>query len=187
MNSVKYITVPGLPGYRVGDDGSVWTRLKRVYRKGSEGKGVRYIPGDSWTPLMATKTGKQKKHLLVQLRNEGVIHYWLIHRLVLELFRGPCPEGMECAHENGIPSDNRLCNLRWTTRRDNSADKIAHGTDPKGERNPRHKLKEIEVIEILKSLDGGMDKQMLADKYIVSRLTIWEISKGKTWKHLPRN
>lgn len=38
-----------------------------------------------------------------------------VHRLVLESFVGPCPEGMEACHNNGNGFDNRLENLRWDT------------------------------------------------------------------------
>lgn len=51
-----------------------------------------------------------------------------VHRLVLESFVCPRPEGAECRHLNGDPSDNRLANLRWGTSADNKADQRAHGT-----------------------------------------------------------
>ena len=35
-----------------------------------------------------------------------------VHRLVLEAFVGPNPPGLECCHNNGDPSDNRVENLR---------------------------------------------------------------------------
>lgn len=50
-----------------------------------------------------------------------------IHRLVLDAFVGPCPEGMECCHGPGGPSDNRLVNLRWDTREENARDTVRHG------------------------------------------------------------
>jgi hypothetical protein len=66
------------------------------------------------------------------------------------VFRGPCPPGMEACHNNGDPTDNRLCNLRWDTHANNEADKIRHGTyfiraRLKGERNGNSKLTEEEV------------------------------------------
>lgn len=50
-----------------------------------------------------------------------------VHRLVLEAFVGPCPEGMEALHGNAIRNDNRLCNLRWDTKSENSQDRVRHG------------------------------------------------------------
>lgn len=53
-----------------------------------------------------------------------------VHRLVLEAFVGSCPPGMECCHNNGDPSDNRLDNLRWDTKKSNRQDRNKHGKDP---------------------------------------------------------
>ncbi|QDF19244.1 hypothetical protein SEA_STICKYNOTE_47 [Corynebacterium phage Stickynote] len=53
-----------------------------------------------------------------------------VHRLVLEAFVGPCPPWMECCHNNGDPSDNRVENLRWDTKKSNMADRRKHGNDP---------------------------------------------------------
>lgn len=50
-----------------------------------------------------------------------------IHRLVLEAFVGPCPEGMETCHNNGVRTDNRLENLRWDTSSANNDDIVKHG------------------------------------------------------------
>ena len=52
-----------------------------------------------------------------------------VHRLVLEAFVGPCPEGMEVCHNNGDPTCNLLSNLRWDTHSENTRDKRRHGTD----------------------------------------------------------
>lgn len=50
------------------------------------------------------------------------------HRLVLEAFIGPCPEGMECRHLDGDAGNNRLENLAWGTPIENGEDKVRHGT-----------------------------------------------------------
>jgi hypothetical protein len=52
-----------------------------------------------------------------------------VHRLVLEAFVGPAPEGMECCHNNGIASDNRVENLRWDTASANRRDCVNHGNN----------------------------------------------------------
>lgn len=51
-----------------------------------------------------------------------------IHCFVLEAFVGPCPEGMEACHWDGIRSNNRLPNLRWDTPKANHEDSVRHGT-----------------------------------------------------------
>ncbi|MGO1563156.1 MAG: HNH endonuclease signature motif containing protein [Actinomycetaceae bacterium] len=64
------------------------------------------------------------------LAHRRSVTYRLVHRLVLEAFIGPCPEGMEACHNNGNRTDNRLENLRWDTRLANAHDAIRHGTHP---------------------------------------------------------
>lgn len=44
-----------------------------------------------------------------------------VHRAVLTAWRGPCPSGCECDHINSIKTDNRLCNLRWLSSKENLA------------------------------------------------------------------
>lgn len=53
-----------------------------------------------------------------------------VHRLVLEAFVGPCPEGMETRHLDGDRRHNQLTNLMWGTPLENGADRIAHGNIP---------------------------------------------------------
>lgn len=53
-----------------------------------------------------------------------------VHRLVMAAFVGPCPEGMEVCHNNGVSNDNRLANLRYDTRSANNLDQVRHGTHP---------------------------------------------------------
>lgn len=51
----------------------------------------------------------------------------LVHRIVLEAFIGPAPDGSEACHDNDIPDDNRLENLRWDTRSANMCDRTKNG------------------------------------------------------------
>ena len=52
----------------------------------------------------------------------------LVHRLVLEAFVGPCPDGCEVLHLNHDPADNRLVNLKYGTRSENLKMDYAAGT-----------------------------------------------------------
>ena len=42
------------------------------------------------------------------------------HSLVCTAFHGPRPDGYQCDHINGIPTDNRACNLQWVTPAENT-------------------------------------------------------------------
>lgn len=66
---------------------------------------------------------------VVSLGKKGHSGNFMVHRLVLEAFVGPCPEGMETRHLNGDRVDNRLENLTWGTPFENAMDRQLHGTD----------------------------------------------------------
>lgn len=56
-----------------------------------------------------------------------------VHRFVLEAFVGPCPNGMEACHGDGVRANNRVSNLRWDTTKANHLDSVRHGThNPNG-------------------------------------------------------
>lgn len=50
---------------------------------------------------------------------------FLAHRLVWEVFKGEIPEGMEIDHKNSEKYDNRLCNLRLCSHKDNCNNPIS--------------------------------------------------------------
>lgn len=63
----------------------------------------------------------------VQLNRNGKATARLVHRVVLEAFVGPCPDGMEALHRNGVRDDNRPENLRWGTRQQNVRESVEAG------------------------------------------------------------
>lgn len=110
------------------------------------------------------------------LYNKGRRKFVKVHRLVLEAFVGPRPPNHDACHGNGDRADNRLCNLRWDTRKANVEDSRAHGT-------MKTKLIEEQVREILKD---SRPNTTLASLYGVSDTLISMIRKGKRWAHLQR-
>lgn len=71
---------------------------------------------------------RESGHCYVSLARNGLVAVLGVHRLVLEAFVGPCPDGMEGCHNNGDPANNRVENLRWDTHANNMHDVIEHGT-----------------------------------------------------------
>lgn len=65
-----------------------------------------------------------KGYKILKLYRHGVARTYRVHRLVLEAFVGPCPEGLEGCHWDTVPSNNSLANLRWDTRSANMLDSI---------------------------------------------------------------
>jgi hypothetical protein len=104
-----------------------------------------------------------------------------VHRLVLEAFVGPCPDGMECRHLDGIPENNLLGNLRWGTRAENQEDIARHGTLACGERHGGVKLTKWDArfIRIWSSLGYGL--RDLAESFGVTSQTISRIRAEKSW------
>ena len=102
----------------------------------------------------------------------------LVHRLVLLAFAGPCPPGMEGAHNNGIRTDNRAENLRWATKSENEADKRLHGNYARAVAMRRNRLKPDDVSGIRANY-RKLSQQTLAKKYGVSRATIQRIHSGE--------
>lgn len=49
---------------------------------------------------------------------------------------------------------------------------------------PRAALEESDIPLIRQLLDSGMTQAEIADKFDVTRFTIGNIKKGKTWKHV---
>lgn len=76
--------------------------------------------------MRQVNTGDGRKGVTLYI--DGLGTRYLVHRLVLTTFVGPCPEGSEACHGDGDPTNNRLDNLRWGTHLENEADKKRHGT-----------------------------------------------------------
>lgn len=115
--------------------------------------------------------------------------YKYIHRLVLETFIGSCPDDMEACHNNGVQTDNRLKNLRWGTRKTNISDSLKHNTHvclrQQGEANPNSRLNEEKVKLIFDAYhDGFYNQKDLAEYFNVSKTTIKDIVKKRTWRHI---
>lgn len=81
--------------------------------------------------LLKPRPSKSSEHRnpgwAVALFKDGTRKSFLIHRLVLEAFVGPCPDGLEACHWNDNSADNRLVNLRWDTHSANTQDKLRNG------------------------------------------------------------
>lgn len=126
-------------------------------------------------------TANWNKYLLVGLKTEGS---YALHRLIALTFHGPCPPALECAHLNGDRQDNRACNLKWVTRKENHSHKRRHGTVQRGENGPTAKLTNKDVLKIRSLYAKGKTQSEIARHYEVHQSCIWGIVRGKTWTHI---
>ena len=105
-----------------------------------------------------------------------------LHRLVLDAFVGPCPNGMECCHSNGERADNHLDNLRWGTSKENGLDMIRHGKSTRGEKQPNAKLTGLDVLCIRHWLrDGRWSQTRIARVFDVTQPNISSINTNNSW------
>lgn len=166
----EWLPINGFPGYEVSNLGRVGCWRKRGSRHPfpSERRIV--------TPVK-NKTG----YLQVTLHQGREKFTRNIHRLVLETFVGPCPDGMECAHGDGNRQNPVLSNLRWDTRKNNHADKIRHGTAQRGENQWFAKVTEAQVREIRKSTESNA---AIAIRYGLAKEHVWSLRNRKSWAWL---
>lgn len=179
----NYKDIPGFPGYRVGDDGSVWSRMIRCYVSGKGRLGVKYVVGEPCHTKQMKPYVQKGGYLSIQLWKDGKPVHRLVHRLVLEAFVGPCPKGMECRH---FPDDNKkncnLSNLSWATKKQNQADRVFHGTHSRGENNVIAKITNAQAAEIRRRAAKGEKKAALAREFGVSRYVVSRAAIGRTYK-----
>ena len=116
------------------------------------------------------KDGYQKYTLC----REGYKRSFRAHQLILLTFKGPRPDGMECRHLNGIPTDNRLVNLAYGTKLDNVRDRFRHGNVVSGERHPRSILTDQQRLDIKHAYHvDHIPIAELARMYGVSYRVVW--------------
>ena len=135
------------------------------------------------------KTLKQwrdtKGYLQIGLRLDGERHIWRVHRLVMLAFVGPCAEGVQVNHKDGVKTNNRLDNLEYVTQAENMQHALRTGlreiTYVPGEKHPKHKLTEEQARGILASTEVGA---VLARKLGVSKTLVNRIRARQVWKHL---
>lgn len=166
---VTYKDIPNHPGYRVGDDGSVWSRHKG-----------RWGVGSSWRRLRPGTNNKYGRQIASLGRSSGSLY---VHHLVLLAFVGPCPEGMECLHANGNAGDNRLANLSWGLPKANDADMRIHGKK-KGERHHNATITDAVVRVIRRRVLTGESHQAIADSLGVQRRNVGRIADRTRWSHV---
>lgn len=131
--------------------------------------------------LLKTNVEPRTGYFKVRLSKLGKVETRAVHDLVCQAFHGPRVGKVDCRHLDDDKLNNRAGNLQWGTRKENEADKISHGKAPRGEGNGRAKLREDQVIVIRQSAQPA---SVLAERFAVNVETIYDVRRGKTWKHL---
>jgi DNA-binding transcriptional regulator YiaG len=109
---------------------------------------------------------------------------YVLHRYIYEECFGEIPDNMIVRHK----CDNRLCinpeHLELGTHLENMKDMTDRKRQCRGENSPFAKLTEKDIPEIRKMLQDGIKMTDIAKRYNVSRSTISNIKRRKTWTHI---
>jgi len=174
----NWLPVVGYEGvYEISDRG----RFKRI----KYGRGVVAVN----KPRLGTLTADGYRHtVLSRLNKKKSI---LIHRIVLAAFVGPCPDGKETNHKDGVKDNNWLGNLEYMTPKENTRHaidvlgiKIGSGSYC-GEQHPYTRLTNQQVLDIrAKYAAGGVTLARLGKQYGYTEAGIWKIVRRKSWRHI---
>lgn len=167
----SYRETPRLPGYCFGDDGTPWS--SRITGTVPGGGLPRFR--SEWRPLKVRVSRNGYARVKVAGKEE------FLHRLILEAFVGPCPDGMVTCHGDGNRLNNRLDNLRWDTPKNNKADQFRHGTAATGHRNGTSVLSEGDLETIARLSAEGHSNGQIATALGVSRSAVQSARTGRTY------
>jgi len=171
----EWRAIPDWNGYDVSDRGRV--RSYRAMHYPSGGCGVRWRVADE--PQRILKPNAQGRYLTVMLSRDGKQRRFSIHTLVLIAFVGPRPDGAECCHYDGNPTNNRLDNLRWDTVSANHRDAIRHGWSPG---LATRQWAPEQAVEIREERAAGKTYDELIEKWGGSHGPLGKLVQGLTYK-----
>lgn len=171
-NEPKWAEVPGWPAYRVSTNGRVQSRVDKSG-----------LLRDEWHEIAPVYNADGYHKVTLHRKNKRFMIG--VHELVLICHGPKRPPGRSCAlHGNGIRDDNRLENLRWGFDDDNVRDRDLHGTTVKGEKHPKCKLTEANVIDMRRRHAAGVRAATLAREYGMHQSTVSGILRGEKWRHV---
>lgn len=110
------------------------------------------------------------------------------HRASYQLVYGSIPVGLYVCHR----CDNPLCinpfHLFAATHKENMADMRHKGRSLTGEKHPKVKLSESQVVELrTRYRQGNITQVRLAEEYGIGETQVWRIVHNIKWKHLVKN
>jgi hypothetical protein len=164
--------------YSVSSDGKVRRNISRTRaRAGTLLKGYM------------TRCGRPKRrpgYLLYVLGVNGEKIVKGAANLVALAFFGPCPEGKQVNHKNGIKLDNRVENLEYVTGSENIRHAFRTGLKraPYGAVHFKTKLTEDDVREIRRRRKAGEMCKDIAPDYGIHVNTVAQIGRRMRWIHL---
>lgn len=128
------------------------------------------------------KLRRRRGYMCVNLQKSGRQRTFNVHSLVAEAFLGPRPAGLAVLHGQLGQEMNTPENLSYGTLSQNMGhDRLRDDTLPWGEQHYKSKLTVEQVRLVRSSPESGA---ALARRFGVTRTTISDIRRGRTWKHI---
>ena len=138
-----------------------------------------------WRDPYILKASISTGYCQIRLFKQGKCFSFLAHHLVLEAFIGPCPDGCESNHKDGVKRNNKDDNLEWTTHGENLAHAYSLGLMSKaGERHSHAKLRDIDILEIRRLAMQNIKQTVIALKFSVSQAHVSHIIRRRVWNHI---
>jgi len=161
--------VDGFEDYAICENGTLWSRRGKKY----------------WCQVLGSQ--KNTGHVRVAIYNGSGRTNTYLHRIVLEAFVGPCPDGMEACHSpDYTPTNNQLSNLRWGTPKENGNDAVLHGRTVRGSSVCGSKLTPEQAEEVYQMGIKGVSQRKIALLFKISQPAVKEILRGRNWRYMQR-
>ncbi len=173
---IEWRLVPGYKNYRVSNTGRVQSCLKLNGRRSA-------ASSDNWKELKTTPGADGYPR--VKLRADSGPHKaFKVHKLVMLVFVGPCPDNMQVRHLDDIKINNNISNLSYGTQFDNAADALKNGTRSMGIKRPDAILVDANILPIFELRIKGFKRKEIAGIFGVSESTIDGVLHRRKWKHV---
>lgn len=143
-----------------------------------------------------TRGALRKGRIMKQQRDHyGYMHIFLtngnfkkinlVHRLIAIAFLG-LKKGKDFVnHKNGKKDDNRIDNLEWVTKSENSKHSFVIGTqDNKGMKHPLARYTDDQIREIRERHTKGESAYKLSKEFKMSYTNAKDIVAKRTWSHI---
>jgi hypothetical protein len=114
----------------VKTDPEIWLPIPGYYEDLYEASNLGNIRRIGKLKPLKQNLDSRRNYLQVGLSKNGKPKTLGVHKLIAMTFIGPCPDGEEVRHNNGIKTDNSAGNLSYGTRSQNEYDKVRHGNHP---------------------------------------------------------
>lgn len=177
---MKWKIIPRCKDYKISEYGDV--KRKTDCRPNGIGK-RKYKKGYVKTP------NSGGPYLIMELCINGKCKPFMLHKLVLEAFEGPCPNGYQGNHKDLNKRNNHISNLEWVTPKENAKHAYDNGvmknTFKKGEKHKLSKLTQKEVLSIKKLIKAKkLTQKEIGKIFGVCNTTISHIKTKRLWSWL---